>query len=306
MDSRVFLVITAVIAVFLGIFLDNPFLLSMLALAALTLIVTTGLNLLLGFAGQISLGHAGFVALGAYISALLTIKFNINPWLSIFTAAILSSLIGAIIGYPTLKLKSHYLAMATLAIGEIINILITGTISITGGPQGLTGIPMLSILGFTFDDDRKFYFLSWFAALFLMLVSINLTKSRFGRALQAIKSKEIAAESFGINVHMYKVAVFTLSVFYASLAGGIFAFYMGFISPSSFGILNSIEYVVMVVLGGMGSFFGVLASTVILSILPGIFSGLKEFWPIADGFLLVFAMMFLPDGLKKLFSWIKQ
>ncbi len=306
MNSRTFLAITAVIAVFLGIFLNNPFLLSMLALAALTLIVTTGLNLLLGFAGQISLGHAGFVALGAYISALLTIKFNINPWLSIFTAAILSSLIGAIIGYPTLKLKSHYLAMATLAIGEIINILITGAISITGGPQGLTGIPMLSILGFTFDDDRKFYFLAWFAALFLMLVSINLTKSRFGRALQAIKSKEIAAESFGINVHMYKVAVFTLSVFYASLAGGLFAFYMGFISPSSFGITNSIEYVVMVVLGGMGSFFGVLVSTIILSILPGIFSGLKEFWPIADGFLLVFAMMFLPDGLKKLFSWIKQ
>ncbi len=306
MDSRIFLAIIAVIVAVSGIFLNSPFLLSMLALAALTLIVTTGLNLLLGFTGQISLGHAGFVALGAYMSALLAIKFSINPWLSIFIATILSSLIGAIIGYPTLKLKSHYLAMATLAIGEVINILIMGTVSITGGPQGLTAIPMLSIFGFTFDDDRKFYFFAWFTALSLLLVSINLTKSRFGRALQAIKSKEIAAEAFGINVHMYKVIIFTLSVSYASLAGGLFAFYIGFISPFSFGILNSIEYVVMVVIGGMGSFFGVLFSTIILSILPNIFSGLKEFWPIADGFLLVFAMMFLPDGLKKLFSWIKQ
>ncbi len=288
-----------------GFVIKNPFILNMLSIAALTVIIVTGLNLLLGFAGQISLGHAGFVAMGAYISSLCAVKLNINPWFAILIAVSFTSLFGALIGYPTLKLKSHYLAMATLAIGEIIHIIANNYVSLTGGPQGFSGMPMLSVLGFTFDTETKFYFFIWPITFLLILLSMNLIDSRFGRAYKTIKSKENAAYAFGINVHMYKVFIFAVSVFYASLAGALYAFYIGFISPSSFGLTQSIDYIVMVVIGGMGNFFGIFLTTVVLSILPNILTSIEDYWPIVNGLLLIFAMMIIPNGMKRLFSWIK-
>lgn len=305
MKQKVFLLILFVIIMLLGLVIENPFILNMLSLAALSVMVVTGLNLLLGFAGQISLGHAGFVACGAYISSILAVKFNINPWLAILLAVLVSSSIGAVIGYPTLKLKSHYLAMATLAIGEIIHVIINNYVELTGGPQGFSGMPILSIFGFSLDSDAKFYFFVWLITFILILLSINLVNSKFGRAYRTIKSKENAAYAFGVNVHLYKVFIFTVSVFYASLAGALYAFYIGFISPSSFGLTQSIEYVVMVVIGGMGSFFGIFFTAVILTMLPNILTSFEDYWPIANGLLLIFAMMFLPNGLRGLFRWIK-
>ncbi len=305
MKQKTFLLILFVITMLLGLLIKNPFILNMLSLAALSVIVVTGLNLLLGFAGQISLGHAGFVACGAYISSILTVKFNINPWAAILLATFISSAIGAVVGYPTLKLKSHYLAMATLAIGEIIHVIINNYVEFTGGPQGFSGMPMLSIFGFSLDNDVKFYFFIWSITFVLILLSINFMNSKFGRAYKTIKSRENAAYAFGINVHLYKVFIFTVSVFYASLSGALYAFYIGFISPSSFGLTQSIEYVVIVVIGGMGNFFGVLFTAVILTILPNVLTSFEDYWPIANGFLLIFAMMFIPNGLKGLFKWIK-
>lgn len=305
MKKKTFLLLLFILTMAVGIVIKNPFILNMLSMAALTVIVVTGLNLLLGFAGQISLGHAGFVALGAYISSLLSVKLGINPWVAIFVAVLASSLFGAIIGYPTLKLKSHYLAMATLAIGEIIHIVVNNYVELTGGPQGFSGMPMLSLFGFVLDNETKFYFFIWPVTFLLILLSINLVESRFGRAYKAIKSKENAAYAFGVNVHMYKVFIFTVSVFYASLAGALYAFYIGFISPSSFGLTQSIDYIVMVVIGGMGNFFGIFLTTIILSILPNILTSIEDYWPIVNGLLLIFAMMVIPNGMKRLFSWIK-
>ena len=289
----------------IGFAVKNPFILNMLSMAALTVIVVTGLNLLLGFAGQISLGHAGFVALGAYISSLMAVKLNINPWIAILIAVLVTSFFGALIGYPTLKLKSHYLAMATLAIGEIIHILANNYVTLTGGPQGFSGMPMLSLFGLKLDSEIKFYLFIWPVTFLLILLAINLVNSRYGRAYKTIKSKENAAYAFGINVHLYKVFIFTISVFYASLAGALYAFYIGFISPSSFGLVQSIDYIVMVVIGGMGNFFGIFFTTVILSLLPNILTSMEDYWPIVNGLLLIFAMMLMPNGLKRLFSWIK-
>ncbi len=305
MKKKTFLLLLFILTMAVGIVIKNPFILNMLSMAALTVIVVTGLNLLLGFAGQISLGHAGFVALGAYISSLLSVKLGINPWAAIFVAVLASSLFGAIIGYPTLKLKSHYLAMATLAIGEIIHIVVNNYVELTGGPQGFSGMPMLSLFGFVLDNETRFYFFIWPVTFLLILLSINLVGSRFGRAYKAIKSKENAAYAFGVNVHMYKVFIFTVSVFYASLAGALYAFYIGFISPSSFGLTQSIDYIVMVVIGGMGNFFGIFFTTIILSVLPNILTSIEDYWPIVNGLLLIFAMMVIPNGMKRLFSWIK-
>ncbi len=305
MSKRIFLLVLFVLTLGGGFFIKDPFVLNMLSFAAISVIVVTGLNLLLGFAGQISLGHAGFVALGAYISSLLAVKAGVNPWLTIAIAIVVTSVFGFIVAYPTLKLKSHYLAMATLAIGEIIHIIANNWVSLTGGPEGFSGVPMLSIGSFVFDSEKKFYFLIWSVTFLLILISINFIDSRFGRAYKTIKSKENAAYAFGVNVHMYKVFVFTVSVCYAAIAGALYAFYMGFVSPANFGLTQSIDYIVMVVVGGMGDFFGVALVAVVLSVLPNLLTSLEDYWPIVNGLLLVLAMLFAPNGIKRLFSWIK-
>ncbi len=306
MKERYFFAVLFILIIFLGFFVKNPFILNMLSLSAITLIVVTGLNLLLGFAGQISLGHAGFVALGAYISAIASVKFGVNPWIAILIAVFATEIFAIFIGYPTLKLKSHYLAMATLAIGEIINIVTNAWVEATGGPQGFVGIPLLSVFGFALDNEVKFYFFIWSLTFILIFLSINLIDSKFGRALKTIKSKENAAYAFGINVHLYKMIVFLISVFYAALAGGLYAFYIGFISPSSFGLTESINYITMIVVGGMGNFVGVFISSVILSILPNLFASFEDYWPIINGLLLIFVIMFTPNGLKDIFKWTKK
>ncbi|WP_022669998.1 branched-chain amino acid ABC transporter permease [Hippea alviniae] len=290
----------------IGILIKNPFILNMLSIAALSVIVILGLDLLMGFAGQVSLGHAGFVAMGAYISSLLSIKLNINPWLAILIAVLITSLLASIIAYPTMKLKGHYLAMATLAIGEIVYILLNNLTSLTGGHQGLSGMPMLSIGNFVFDSDKKFYFLVWLIVSVITFIIVNITNSSFGRSLRLIKEKEPAAVSFGINAHMLKIVVFTISATLASLAGGLFAFYLGFISPASFSLLKSIDYVVMVFVGGMGTVIGPMIMSVILTVLPNILLSLQEFWPIVNGILLVVMVMFLPEGIGGIIKWKKR
>ncbi len=288
-----------------GFIIKNPFILNMVSIAALAVIVAMGLNLLLGYAGQVSLGHAGFVGLGAYVASILAIKLNINPWLSILIASLLTSIFALIIGYPTLKLKGHYLAMATLAIGEIIYIFANNLVDLTGGHQGLTGMPMLSIGNFVFDNEKKFFFFVWIVVLLLAFLSFRIVNSHFGRALKAIHEKELAALSFGVNVHLYKVVIFSLSAFYAAIAGGLYAFYIGFISPSSFDLLKSINYIVMVFVGGIDSIFGSLIVTVVLASLPNILTFLQDYWPVVNGLLLVVAAMFMPKGLGGFIKWKK-
>ena len=290
----------------IGFIAKNPFVLNMLSISALTVIVILGLDLLMGFAGQVSLGHAGFVAMGAYISSLLSMKLNINPWFSILIASLITSAIAGIIAYPTMKLKGHYLAMATLAIGEIVHILIDNFPSLTGGHQGLAGMPMLSIGNFVFDSDKKFYFFIWTTVALLTFIVVNVSNSSFGRYLRTIKEKESAAISFGVNTHLLKIIVFTISATLASLSGGLFAFYLGFISPASFTLLQSTNYVVMVFVGGMGTIIGPMVVSVILTVLPNILISLQEFWPIVNGLLLVAMVMFLPKGIGGAVRWKKH
>ncbi|AEA33975.1 branched-chain amino acid ABC transporter permease [Hippea maritima] len=305
---REFDAIAVFVAVMLlvGVVAKNPFVLNMLSVAAITSIVVIGLNILSGFAGQISLGHAGFVGLGAYISAILSIKFGLSPWISMFITAFIVGLVSLFVAYPTLKLKGHYLAMATLAIGEIIYMLANNLSSITGGHQGLVGIPMLSIGGFVFDNERKFYFFIWVLVFAFAFIAKNITSSAFGRALKTTNLAEQAALSFGINTHKYKIIAFVISCIYASFAGSLFAFYIGFISPTSFSLLKSINYVVMMFVGGMGSIFGGLVMAVFLEVIPNLITSLQDYWPIFNGLLLVVMVMFMPEGLGGFVRWKKR
>ena len=275
------------------------YLMNVLVFVGINTMLAGALNLLLGYAGQISLGHAGFFGLGAYLSGIMTTTYSIDPWLAMPIAAIVVGIIACLIGFPVLKLKGHYLAMATLGLGIIIFIVFNETVDLTGGPSGLSGIPNLKIAGVTFDSDVKNYYLIWFFTLAVMLFSLNLANSRVGRALRAVHDSEIAAQVLGVNARILKVQVFTLSAIISSIAGSLYAHTMTFISPASFGFNFSIELLTMVVIGGLGSIFGSFLGAALLTLLPEFLRAVNDYDIIIYGALLMVMVMFMPGGLVR-------
>ncbi len=278
-------------------FLQGSYFLNVLVFIGIHTMLAVALNLLLGYAGQISLGHAAFFGLGAYISGILTTRFSLDPWLVIALAAVCAAAIAFVIGFPILKLKGHYLAMATLGFGIIIYIIFNETVSWTGGPSGLSGIPSLHVGSLIFDNDLYNYYLIWIITLVVMLLSINLSQSRIGRALRAIHDSEVAARVMGINVRVLKVQIFTVSAFISAIAGSLYAHTMTFIAPASFGFNFSVELVTMVVVGGLGSIYGSFLGAALLTLLPEFLRFFHDFDIIIYGLLLIVMNMFMPGGL---------
>jgi branched-chain amino acid transport system permease protein len=281
------------------VFLGDDYLMNVLVFVGIFTILAVALNLLLGLAGQISLGQAAFFGLGAYISGVLTATYAINPWLSMAIAVIAVGVIAFILGFPILKLKGHYLAMATLGMGIIVYILFNETVDVTGGPSGLSGIPKLSLGGVIFDTDVKNYYLIWSFAIVTILLSINLSASRIGRALRAIHDSEVAARIMGVNVRLLKVQIFTISGIFSALAGSLYAHTVTFISPASFGFNVSIELLTMVIIGGLGSIYGSFIGAAILTLLPEFFRAFQDYDIIIYGFTLIVITMFMPGGLVR-------
>jgi len=259
--------------------------------------LAVALNLLMGYAGQISLGHAAFFGMGAYISGIFTTRFGLDPWLVIIMAALCAAAIAFAMGFPILKLKGHYLAMATLGFGIIIYIIFNETVNWTGGPSGLSGIPNLKIGELVFDNDFHNYYLVWIITLGVMLLSINLSQSRIGRALRAVHDSEVAARVMGINAWVLKVQIFTVSAFISAMAGSLYAHTMTFVAPASFGFNFSVELVTMVVVGGLGIIYGSFLGAAILTTLPEFLRVFEDFDIIIYGLMLIVITMFMPGGL---------
>jgi branched-chain amino acid transport system permease protein len=279
------------------LFLQGSYFLNVLVFIGINTMLAVALNLLLGYAGQISLGHAAFFGLGAYISGIITTSFSIDPWFALVIAAAVSGILAFIIGFPILKLKGHYLAMATLGFGIIMFIIFNETVGITGGPSGLSGIPAISVGSLVFDNDRSNYYLIWIITLAVMLLSINLSRSRIGRALRAIHDSEVAARVMGVNARILKVQIFTVSAVISAIAGSLYAHTVTFISPASFGFNFSIELVTMVIIGGLGSIYGSFLGAAILTILPEFLRVLQDFDIIVYGLMLIIMTMYMPGGL---------
>jgi branched-chain amino acid transport system permease protein len=261
-------------------------------------IVTVGLCLLMGYTGQVSLGQAAFFGMGAYISAILTTTYNFNPWLAMLIAAVMTGVFAYIIGYPIFRLKGNYLAMATLGLGLIMWILFKQVNQVFGEPDGISGIPYLSIGGFVFSSSFRRYFLVWAFCLVILLVSQNIVRSRMGRALRAIHGSEDASESIGINVDQFKVKILVLSAVYASIAGSLFVHHLRFVSPQPFDFLASVKLVVMAVIGGLASVWGAIfgaGATRILS--DEILLRFGQWDIVIYGLILVLVMIFMPEGL---------
>lgn len=276
---------------------DNPYTLGLTNLIAINVIVVLGLNLFVGYAGQISLGHAAFFGLGAYGSAIATVDFSIPAWPAMALVAILVGLISLIIAVPILRLSGHYLAMATLGMNFVFHTILLQWDEVTGGPSGYAGIPYLSFGSFEFDDEVRLHYLIWGFALVLLLLCLNLVRSGVGRGLAALSGDETAAAALGVNTRAAKIKVFVLSAVMASVAGSLFAHTYSFISPDSFDIFVATDFVIMVVIGGMGSVWGSLLGAGLLTLLPewmDLFETYKDF---IHGGILVLVLMFLPQGL---------
>ncbi len=279
------------------LFQDNPYILGLTNLVGIYAIVVLGLNLFIGYAGQISLGNAAFFGLGAYGSAILTTDVGWWPWPSMFLVAAMVALVALVVGLPALRLTGHYLAMATLGFNIVVYTILIQWDRVTGGPSGYAGIPYLSVGGLEIDSDVKLHYLIWAMALVCLTLGLNLVRSGVGRGLAALAGDEVAAGALGVDTRRAKVKVFILSAVFASLAGSLYAHCFSFVSPDTFGIFASVDFVIMVVVGGMGSIWGSLFGAAIITWLPELIEVFEAYREIIHGLILVLILMFLPQGL---------
>ncbi|MEJ1159552.1 branched-chain amino acid ABC transporter permease [Prosthecomicrobium sp. N25] len=254
-----------------------------------------GLNLLMGYAGQVSLGHAGFGGIGAYAVAILPTHFGVHPLLAFLIGITAAGLVAYLVGRPILRLKGHYLAVATLGMGILIAMVIQNEAAWTGGPDGMQ-VPRMELFGWRVRGAETWY---WICGAFLVLgalLAVNLIDSPTGRALRAIHDSEVAARVLGVDVARAKLVVFTVSAVYAATGGALLAFVNAFVTPDIAGFLHSVELVTMVVLGGLGSIVGSVVGAAILVVLPQVLTVFHEFEHLAIGLIMIAVMIFMRAG----------
>ncbi|GAA0566264.1 hypothetical protein GCM10010172_57520 [Paractinoplanes ferrugineus] len=275
----------------------------LLGLSAMTVV---GLSLLMGYAGQVSLGQASFTAIGAYTSGLLALHHT-PPLLALAAAPIAAGLAAVVVGVPILRLRGHQLAFATLAL-QLILLSVLGDADWAGGAVGLQGLPYLSIGGFELDDDMDYAYVVLVGVLLVSLIAYHLVHSRVGRGLRALATGEAAAEASGVPVGAYRLLVFAVSAAFAGLAGGIYSFFLGYLAPGSFPVLLSIEYVVMAVVGGLGSVGGALLGAALVTVVVQLLTtlatqpGMPSYAPSVLSYavyalLLIAVVLFVPRGI---------
>lgn len=280
------------------------YLLHILIISGIYIILTLSLNLILGYTGLPALGHIAFACVGAYTSSLLALNFGISPWIGLLIGACLASLLGLIIGFPSMRLKGDYLALATFGFGVIVYSVSKNWVDLTRGPMGLPGIPKFNIFGFELQPVWAYLILmTAFVALTAFIIN-RIVDSPFGRILRSIRDDEVASLSIGTNINKYKLIVFVIGAFFAGIAGSLYAHYITFIDPSSFTVMESIAVLLMVVFGGMGSIKGSFIGALILVIFPEMLRFLGMPSSVAAplrqmiyGLLLIILMIKRPQGI---------
>jgi len=280
------------------------YLLHILVITGIYIILTLSLNLVLGYTGLASLGHAAFSCVAAYTSSLLALSYGVSPWFGLLIGAIVAAISGLVIGFPSLRLKGDYLAIATFGLGVIVYSIAKNWVSLTRGPMGLPGIPGFSVFGYQLSSMWHYLVLVLLFVVLTYLVIRRVVNSPFGRTLQAIRENEIAALAMAKNVNKYKLTVFVIGAIFAGFAGSLYAHYITFIDPSSFTVMESITILLMVVFGGMGSLSGSFVGAAVLVILPELLRFLGMPSSVAAplrqmiyGLLLVLLMLKRPQGI---------
>ncbi|MBO8168318.1 MAG: branched-chain amino acid ABC transporter permease [Thermoanaerobacteraceae bacterium] len=305
---------------FLLPFFASTYFVSIANLAGIAVIGALGLNILTGFTGQISIGQGAFLGVGAYTAGFITAKLGLPFWLALPAAGFVTALVGAVFGVPSLRLKGLYLAIATLAAQVIIEFVIVHWETVTNGVHGMF-LPAPGIFGYALDSDVSYYYLVLTACIIMTVFCFNLFRSRVGRAFIAIRDRDLAAEVMGIDLFRYKIYAFALSSFYVGIAGALWGHYLRIISPEHFTIGVSIQYLAMVIIGGLGSVMGSIYGAVFITLLPivlrelsgllanylpnieAVILGLKE---AVFGITIIVFLIYEPEGLAKIWQNIKD
>ena len=284
--------------------LPGKYLLELVNLGLISLIVVVGLNYITGYCGQINFGQAAFWGIGAYVTAILTLK-GLSFWFALPLAALATGLFSLLLGVPTLKLRAYYLAMATIAFGEIIQLVLIHWEPVTGGTSGLRNVPGVSIAGFKLNGHvQHYYFLLAWCVLALGL-ALRVRASKLGRAMIALRDSEIAAEVAGVDTVRVKMLAFALSSIYAGVAGGLYVTYVNYVSPDLFSNTQAVLFFTMLVVGGTGSAVGAVIGTVVLTALPEALRFLKEWYMVLYGVGVILMIVFLPEGIVSLAARIR-
>jgi branched-chain amino acid transport system permease protein len=258
-------------------------------------LVVVGYDLLLGYCGQISLGHNALFAIGAYATAIATAWLNWSPLLGIAGGIFITCLIAFVVGIPTLRLKGYYLAIATMGFAFIVESLIRT--EYLGGSSGISDIPPVTVLGYTFDTDLRYYYLVWAIVFLSVVVCLRIGETAIGRSMKAVHTDEEAAGCMGINVPKTKIQAFVFSAAIAAIAGSLYAHYGTIISPNSFNIMLSVKLLLMLFLGGAGTIYGGLIGALILFALPEFLGHLERLELLLEGLVFLLILIFLPGGL---------
>jgi len=317
--SRFWLGVLFVI-LFIFPFVAGDYLLFMANLAGITIIGAVGLNILTGFAGQISLGHAAFIGVGGYTAAILSTRFNLPFLLILPLSGLMSAFFGIIVGGPSLRLKGLYLCIATLAAQLILEFVFVHWEAMTGGIRGINVEPP-QIFGMVLDNDFKFYFLTLIMVILCVTAARNLFRTRVGRAFIAIRDRDISAELMGINLLTYKTYAFAVSSFMAGLSGCLWVNFLKTVTPEHFPLMESIRYLAMIIVGGMGSILGSILGAIFMTMIPELIKSalglLVNVFPMAMSFLfpmqqvifgllIVIFLVFEPHGLAEIWNRIKN
>jgi branched-chain amino acid transport system permease protein len=286
-----------VIWLFLPIVISTSGTFNLFIFSFINLILAIGLALLFGYAGQISLGQAGFYGIGAYVSSWLSTRAGLPPVLGITAGTLAPAVLGYLIGRPVLKLRGYYLAMVTAALGLILHTIFVEWDAVTGGYSGITAIPPLAIGAISARSPLTMYYVSGVCAFVVLFLSLRLVDTAYGRAMRTMRESEAAAKSVGIGISTLKAEVFALSAGLSGLAGGLYAQYVGFISPESFTIDASVNLLLALVIGGVGSLWGAAVGAVLLTFMPEWFHQLQNAYGLVLGALVVVLLTFEPRGL---------
>jgi branched-chain amino acid transport system permease protein len=320
--GRIWMIIGVVILFGVIPFVSSAYILFVLNTIGIYAIAALGLNILIGYTGQISLGHGAFFGVGAYTAAILATRAGFPFWLSVIAAGVFTAAVGVVFGLPSSRLKHLYLLIATLAGQFIIEYVFVEFDSLTGGAEGIV-VSKASLFGLNLRNDRTFYFVIYVCLIVLMWTMVNLKRTRYGRAFIAIRDNDRAAEGMGIPIFLYKLLSFSISSFYAGVAGALFAYYMMSITPEPFNLWLSIEFIAMIIIGGLGSIPGSIFGTVFIVTLNEVLSHLTEYLmnmgvstgvaitvaPLREfifGLAIVLFIIFEPKGLAEVWRVIRS
>ena len=296
-NNKIKLAIGLAVAVAVAFMLQERYLALVLCFICINAIAVSGLDILFGYTGQVSFGHAGYYALGAYGSALLTMKLGLPVIASILLGAIISMVFGIIIAFPASKLVKHFLSLLSIAFGNMVYMFISGASWLTNGFSGIMNIPKVNLFGLRLTSNQSYFF---FAAVILAIVLLcknHIIKSRVGRAFIAIRENSHAAGGMGINVRRYKVTAFAISAFFTGLAGAMYAHLVGFISPDSFTNTTSNLFMTMLLFGGIASLMGPLVGSTILVLITEVMQSFASYQMLIYAIFILVVLFFLPNGM---------